>query len=255
MSIRLMTLVWDIQFPTQSQKLLLLKMADYASDAGGSVFPSTETLADKIGCDERTVQRAIKAFRGCGILHLVRAGGGKPGSTNEWMLNVKLLGWLSVGQVKLVGHGGELELEGNIPSDTPVNLSFGTPGNTPGNLSGPPANEAGGVTPVSPTPGTTATQSVNNHQIEPSGAGARASDGARATPARKWLTAITLPIGDMGWDQWMAWLSDRDRRDIVAAAQEAQRMVVASRYPREDSPLPRVDGRSFVEKRKMGEAA
>lgn len=251
MSIRLMTMVWDIEFPTQSQKLIMLKLADYASDTGGSVFPATETIADKVGCDERTVQRALKAFRDVGLLHLVRAGGTKPGATNEWQINVAMIGWLAGETIKLVGHGGELEIEGVIPENTPGNLSPAMGDITPGNLPPWVTNPAKGVTPVSSTPGTTATQSVNNHQIDSSRANERASDRARAPSVAK--TEIVLTPNDVSWPTWMTWLSDHDRRDLVVAADEAQRMVVGSRWPTDMSPLPRVDRSQMIERRKIGE--
>lgn len=251
MSIRLMTLVWDIEFPTQSQKLIMLKLADYASDTGGSVFPATETLADKVGCDERTVQRALKAFRDVGLLHLVRAGGTKPGATNEWQINVAMIGWLAGETIKLVGHGGELEIDGVIPENTPGNLLPAMGDKTPGNLSVRVANHAKGVTPVSSTPGTTATQSVNNHQIDSSRANERASETARAPSVAK--TEIVLTPNDPSWSHWLAWLSDNDKRDLIGAAEEAQRMVVASRWPTDKSPLPRVDRSQMIERRKLGE--
>jgi hypothetical protein len=254
MSIRLMTMVWDIEFPTQSQKLLMLKLADYASDAGGSVFPATETLATRTGCDERTVQRALKAFRQCGLLHLVKAGGTAPGSTNEWQINVQLVTWLAGGSIALVGNAAELEIEGTIPGDTPGKMSAGMGDNTPGKMSARVTKPGLGVTPVSPTPGTTATQSVNNHQIDSSSAGASASNEARSAPAAK--NQFTLTPVDPSWANWVEWLSDRDRRDLVVAAQEAGQMIVlGSKWPNENSTFPRIDLRPAIAKRKAGEAA
>ena len=257
MSIRLMTMVWDIEFPTQSQKLIMLKLADYASDTGGSVFPATETLADKVGCDERTVQRAIKAFRDVGLLHLVRAGGTKPGATNEWQINVAMIGWLAGETIKLVGHGGELEIDGVIPSDTPGNLSSAMGDITPGNLSPWVTNSTKGVTRVSSTPGTTATQSVNNHQIDSSRADERASDEARATSvAKRPVPQFEITPSDASWFHWLTWLTDKDRRDLVLAAEDAQRMtVLGSKWPSDKSPYPRVDRSAAIERRKTGEPA
>ena len=45
-------------------KLVMLCMADYASDDGSSIFPSVETLAQRVGVSERTVLRALKELRG-----------------------------------------------------------------------------------------------------------------------------------------------------------------------------------------------
>ncbi len=82
MSIRVMSLVWEINFPTHSQKLIALKLADYASDHGASIFPAVSTLARHTGSDERTVQRVMKAFRDCGLIELVKEGGAGPNYLN-----------------------------------------------------------------------------------------------------------------------------------------------------------------------------
>lgn len=113
MSIRLMTLVWDIDFPTQAQKMIALRLSDYAADSGGSVYPARETIAKACGCDESTVKRTLKAFRECGLLQLVREGGNGPRDTNEWLLNVSLMKALAEGRASLVGGAKGLEIAGD----------------------------------------------------------------------------------------------------------------------------------------------
>lgn len=254
MSIRLMTLVWDIEFPTQSQKLIMLKLADYASDTGGSVFPAMETLAEKAGCDERTAQRALKAFRECGLIHLVRAGGTGPKATNEWKLNVQLIGWLADGCVALVGAGGVLEIDGTMPEDMGDKLPGSKGDIKGGNLSARVTNDALRVANCTSKGDTTATQSVNNHQLDSSRAGACASEGSRAASAAKAQPLHRIAAGEIGWAAWQEWLTDNGHRELAVAASECGWIeVVGSKYPKDGCQLPRVDRSSAIAKRAVGE--
>ena len=61
MSIKIMSMVWDVKELTPMQKLILLKLADNADD-GGVCWPSLETVAGACGCSSRTVMRAIEVL-------------------------------------------------------------------------------------------------------------------------------------------------------------------------------------------------
>jgi len=67
MSVKMMSLVWEIKGLLPAQKLILLKIADNADDRG-SCFPSREYIAKKCECSTRTVTRAISHFEKLGIL-------------------------------------------------------------------------------------------------------------------------------------------------------------------------------------------
>ena len=69
MSIQVMTQVWQSNLPPE-QKYILLKLADYADDDGGHVYPSVATVARLTGVSERTVQRHLSAMREVGILEV-----------------------------------------------------------------------------------------------------------------------------------------------------------------------------------------
>ena len=71
MSIRIMSMVWDIKKLTPMQKLILLKLADNADDSG-VCWPSLETIAGACGCSSRTVMRSIDKFKDQGILSSTR---------------------------------------------------------------------------------------------------------------------------------------------------------------------------------------
>ena len=71
MSIKIMSMVWDVKELTPMQKLIVLKLADNADD-GGVCWPSLETVAGACGCSSRTVMRAIDHFKVLGILSSTR---------------------------------------------------------------------------------------------------------------------------------------------------------------------------------------
>src|SRR6478672_7489549 len=58
MSVRMMTLVWELELP-DSEKLVLLALADCANDEGGC-WPSIATLARKCSKRERTIQTCVR---------------------------------------------------------------------------------------------------------------------------------------------------------------------------------------------------
>ena len=72
MSIRVMNEVWESRKFEGNQLLLLLALADFASDDGGNVFPSVEKMAEKTRASRRTVQRNLRKLEDEGMLIEVR---------------------------------------------------------------------------------------------------------------------------------------------------------------------------------------
>ena len=58
MSIRLMSMVWELQL-SHAEQSVALAMADHADDDGSKIFPSIARIAWKTGYSERQVQRII----------------------------------------------------------------------------------------------------------------------------------------------------------------------------------------------------
>lgn len=110
MSKRVESMVWDITFPTQSQKLILLKLADYGNDEGSSIYPARDTLAEKVGCSLATVKSALKAFRECGLLTVLKEGGNGPRDTTHYGLHVELIKALSEGIASITGSSETLQI-------------------------------------------------------------------------------------------------------------------------------------------------
>lgn len=71
MSIKISSLVWKLDGLTATQKFVLLRLADFADDDGGSVFPSVPKVATDCGLTDRAVQKAIRSLEEVGLLVLV----------------------------------------------------------------------------------------------------------------------------------------------------------------------------------------
>lgn len=92
MSIKVMSLVWD-NFPRGgSDKLVMLAMADWCNDQGGSLHPSHAAVAKKCCMSRVQAQRIIRLLEQDGWLTVVgNQYGGAPGATKQYRLNVEKL--------------------------------------------------------------------------------------------------------------------------------------------------------------------
>jgi DNA-binding IscR family transcriptional regulator len=75
MSIRLMSEVWRTDLPT-IEKMVLLVIADHASDDGTEAWPSQATIAAKASISIRTVQRAVNSLVAAVICGCRKGAGG-----------------------------------------------------------------------------------------------------------------------------------------------------------------------------------
>ena len=75
MSIRVMSEVWRTKLPT-SEKMVLLVIADHASDEGDNAWPSQATIAARASCTIRTVQRCVNNLVRDGYLRMEKHAGG-----------------------------------------------------------------------------------------------------------------------------------------------------------------------------------
>lgn len=87
MSIDLMSVAWTLDLPP-AQKVVLVAMADHASNDGTRCYPSVERIAAKTGLSERTVQSAIMELRRAGILSVVAHEHGGRGHATEYSIDV-----------------------------------------------------------------------------------------------------------------------------------------------------------------------
>lgn len=75
MSIRVMSEVWRTKLPL-SEKMILLVIADHASDEGDNAWPSQKTIAERASCTIRTVQRCVNNLVADGYLRMEKHAGG-----------------------------------------------------------------------------------------------------------------------------------------------------------------------------------
>jgi hypothetical protein len=70
-----MSEIWKTRLPT-SEKMVLLVIADHASDDGTEAWPSQRLIAEKASLTIRTVQRCINNLQAEGWLHMDKRAGG-----------------------------------------------------------------------------------------------------------------------------------------------------------------------------------
>lgn len=220
MSIHLMSLVWEIDFPTQTQKMTALKLADYASEDGSGIYPSNRVLARQVACDKRSIQHVLKCFRSIELLYLVREGGKGEKATNEWKMNSDLVVDLATAQKKITGNYQALEVVENLCAEGGEN--------TP-----PPVKVLAKRVKLASRGGEAhTTQTVTNHQIEPS-ASADAREKSRTAPLGKPRSAfnITPDRDKSNWKAWVDLLEENGKSGLIAAAERKGKMVVTSKWP------------------------
>ena len=75
MSIRIMSEVWLTKLPL-TEKMVLLVIADHASDDGTEAWPSQVTIGNKASISVRTVQRSVNSLVTKGYIWLQKGAGG-----------------------------------------------------------------------------------------------------------------------------------------------------------------------------------
>jgi len=86
--------VYKAKLGSPTRKAIAAKLADWADDDGGSIFPSVQRIAEETETSVRTVQYVLKAFVAEGLLVVVDRGGKGPGNTTEYRLDLERLSGL-----------------------------------------------------------------------------------------------------------------------------------------------------------------
>lgn len=118
MSIDVMRLVWKHAPFKGGPLLVLLAMADWADDDGGSIFPKVETLAKKARLSVRGAQLALRELEDATVIEKVKEATGRPGRATEYRIvleRVKEVRPCPTG-ANLGGDGCSLQHEG-VQSD------------------------------------------------------------------------------------------------------------------------------------------
>lgn len=77
MSVRIMSRVWEFGPDVQSDRFVLLAIADYCNDAG-ECWPSIKSICEKVCMSERGVQTVIRRLEASGWLE-IKTGNGRSG--------------------------------------------------------------------------------------------------------------------------------------------------------------------------------
>jgi Helix-turn-helix domain len=90
MSIRVMSLVWDNFNRGGSEKLVMLAMADWCNDEGGSLHPAVSTVAKKTNISDKQARRILHTLIDDGYLDVIaNFNGGDKGQSRQYKLNLE----------------------------------------------------------------------------------------------------------------------------------------------------------------------
>lgn len=140
-----MAAVWAAPISPPSLKLAILALADWCNDTGGSLHPSMNSIAAKVGVSKSQAQRLVHAAMSDGYLSVIANGnGGAPGATPHYQLHLDRLPG--------VVHTDRIHATGGADATGSTDAADGS-------------HQCGeGVAPMRQTGSTHATQTTKNHQ-------------------------------------------------------------------------------------------
>lgn len=112
-----MSWVWDHSGAAGGELLLLLAIADHASDDGTNAYPSVGTLARKCRVHTRTVQRQLRNLQELGAITITEHGGKIEGRTKREQPNAYTVVMVPLADCRLVAT--EAEPPWQIAADPP----------------------------------------------------------------------------------------------------------------------------------------
>ena len=142
MSIRVMSEVWLTKLPL-TEKMVLLVIADHASDDGTEAWPSQVTIAKKASVSIRTVQRAVNTLVDKGFIFMQKGAGGSVNCREDrrphkYTINLAVLRGDAETTRKRRGDAEDLDGATLTPStgrlSRPMNLPFEPSKETPFDL-------------------------------------------------------------------------------------------------------------------------
>lgn len=158
-----MTWVWDQSKSRKTQRLVLLAIADCASDDGANAYPSMAELIRKTGFSERAVQSAIGELIAMGELRVERNGG--PKGCNRYAVIMTPAGDAPPQEMRGARRAGGRKDEGpQVKTQHPA-------GDAPPAAPAPPQELR--QTPAAPAPGTVLEPSLKNSSSKSSPKGVR----------------------------------------------------------------------------------
>lgn len=99
-----MTLVWDNFNQGASEKLCMLKLADWSDDEGGHIYPSINKLSKKINLSESQTRRIVHNLIAKGFLSVTANHfGGDPGKPRNYKINLNTINTPSMDATPSIG--------------------------------------------------------------------------------------------------------------------------------------------------------
>ena len=111
-----MSEVWRTQLPT-SEKMVLLVIADHASDEGDNSYPSQQTIATKASLSVRTVQRVINTLVRDGYVWRAKGAGGSANCRDDRRPHLYKINLAKLRGVNLAGRQPDVD-EASSATDT-----------------------------------------------------------------------------------------------------------------------------------------
>lgn len=250
MSILLQSRVWDITWPTQSQLLVMLKLADHANDEGDNVWPSKSSIAKKAQCSESTVKNTLRALRNCGLLLVKREGGSGPGSSTVYQINVPLL-TACVGH-ELTGGADEIVIpERAYPEGVKDYPLKGSTVDRSTELRGQSEGDKGSIYPLKGSKALPPNLHLESSK-ESKGEIFEFSEGKNGwQQQRKPSVSFVITCGDPQWKRWVEWF-EANRPDRVGELIAAGKLTAyKSKWPDgDDIVTPRIERAQLSEQSK-----
>lgn len=116
MSFKLLVHAWEAEVPTQSHRLVLMKLVDCCDDDGRNIFPKIRNVAAAAKCSHRHTQRVMAEFCRVGLLRRVKDGGRGRDDANLYEMDIDMLvrlrraemypALLAAAQYEPLGEGG-----------------------------------------------------------------------------------------------------------------------------------------------------
>lgn len=88
MSVIVSALCWKLRL-SGTDKLILMRLADFASDDGTRIYPAVRSVADECGVSERCVQYTIRKLQAAGVLVMLGEGKGGRNRTTEYAIDIE----------------------------------------------------------------------------------------------------------------------------------------------------------------------
>lgn len=85
MSVTATRWAWETDLPTHL-KIVLLAIADFHNGKTGQCNPRVEVIAEKVGVDERTIRRALKALSDAGYIAIAKRRKGHRQASSHYNL-------------------------------------------------------------------------------------------------------------------------------------------------------------------------